>query len=100
MRVEIDSKVYIDLLEILGYYDEVAGGEVASDFYSEFRQHAKAAGERPHSFPANEELHRVNLRKFPHHFLFQIMDETTLRILLVRHNHRHPSFGLDRINPD
>ena len=96
MRVELDSEVYTDLLEILEYYDEDAGGEVASDFYAEFRHYAKAAGERPYSFPAQEELRRVNLRKFPHHFLFQIMDENILRILTVKHNRRHPSYGADR----
>ena len=96
MRVELDSEVYIDLVEILEYYDEQAGGGVAADFYAEFRQYAKAAGERPYSFPAHEELRRVNLQKFPHHFLFQIMNEKTLRILVVKHNHRNPSYGLDR----
>ena len=97
MRVELDSKVYIDLLEILEYYDEEAGGEVASDFYSEFRQYAKAASERPYSFPAYEEMRRVNFRRFPHHFLFQILDEKTLRILIVKHNHRDPSYCIERI---
>ena len=96
MRVELDSKVYIDLLEILEYYDEEAGGDLAADFYAEFRQYAKVAGERPYSFPAYEELRRVNLRRFPHHFLFQIIDEKTLRILVVKHNHRRPSYGPDR----
>ena len=96
MRVELDSEVYSDLLEILEYYDEHAGAEVAANFYKEFRQYARLAGERPDSFPSCEEFRRVNLRKFPHHFLFQIIDENTLRILTVKHNRRDPSFGRDR----
>ena len=96
MKVELDSKVYTDLLEIMEYYDFEAGTGVAADFYAEFRLYARAAGERPNSFSRSGELRRVNLRKFPHHFLFQIVDDKTLRVLLVKHNRRHPAYGLDR----
>ena len=96
MKVEVDSNVYTDLLEIMEYYDAEGGPGLAADFYGEFRLYANAAGERPYSFPAAGNLRRVNLQKFPHHFLFQILDDTTLRILIIRHNRRHPDFGLDR----
>ncbi len=96
MRVQLDPEVYSDLLEIMEYYDEEAGAEMATKFYVEFRHYAKAAGERPYSFPLYGKLRRVNLDKFPHHFLFQIVDEKEVRILIVRHNRRHPDFGLDR----
>ena len=96
MKVELDSKVYTDLLEIMEYYDGEGGAGLAADFYAQFRAYAKMAGERPYSFPSFGELRRVNLPKFPHHFLFQILDDETLRILIVRHDRRHPAFGLDR----
>lgn len=96
MKVRLDYKVYSDLLEIMEYYDEEAGAGLAAEFYAEFRQYAKAAGERPYSFLHLGEMRRVNLPKFPYHFLFQIVDDKTLRILIVKHNRRHPDFGLDR----
>ncbi len=96
MKVELDSKVYTDLLEIMEYYDTKGGPGLAADFYAQFRLYAKKAGERPYSFPKAGELRRVNLHKFPHHFLFQILDDKTVRILIVKHNRRHPALGLDR----
>jgi hypothetical protein len=38
---------------------------------------------------------RVNLRRFPYHFLFRIVGDS-VRILVVRHDRRHPSFGIRR----
>lgn len=96
MRVRLDSKVYLDLLEIMEHYEDEGGAELASDFYAEFRRYATAAGERPYSFPSYEEYRRVNLSKFPHHFLFEIVDETTIRIAVLRHDRRNPDFGLKR----
>lgn len=96
MKVELDAKVYTDLLEIMEYYDGEGGAELAADFYAQFRLCARAAGERPYSFPSFGELRRVNLPRFRHHFLFQILNDKTLRILLVRHDRRHPTFGLER----
>ncbi|MBK8467114.1 MAG: hypothetical protein IPL32_14935 [Chloracidobacterium sp.] len=96
MKVELDSKVYTDLLEIMEYYDGEGGPELAADFYAQFRLYAKAAGERPYSFPKAGGLRRVNLPKFSHHFLFQIVDDEIVRILIVKHDRRHPALGLDR----
>lgn len=53
-------------------------------------------GKRPYSFPAFEEYRRVNLNKFPYHFLFEVIGESTVRIVVLKHNRRDPDFGLDR----
>jgi hypothetical protein len=45
-----------------------------AEFYAEFRQRVTAAGERPYSFPESGRFRRVNLRTFPHHFLFEIAE--------------------------
>jgi plasmid stabilization system protein ParE len=96
MRVKLDSKVYLDLLEIMEHYDDEGGTELAASFYAEFRRYAEAAAERPYSFPSYGEYRRVNLSKFPHHFLFEILDKTAIRIAIIRHDRRHPDFGLNR----
>ena len=96
MRIELTPTVYSDLLEIMQYYDREAGREIAAEFYAEFRQQVEAAGERPYSFPESGRFRRVNLRTFPHHFLFELVEGRTVRILIVKHNRRHPDFGLDR----
>ena len=96
MRIQLDPSVYSDLVEIMEYYDVEAGAGLAEDFYAEFRRLAKEASSRPFSFAKYGELRRADLKRFPYHFLFQIVDESYLRILIVRHNRRHPDFGLDR----
>lgn len=94
MKVQIAPTVYSDLLEIIEYYEQKAGSDIAAEFYAEFRRKALTAGERPHSFPQSGRFRRVNLQTFPHHFLFEIVDDGLVRILIVRHDRRHPDFGL------
>ena len=40
-------------------------------------------------------LRRCNLDRFPYHFLYDIRGEH-IRIWVLRHNRRHPDFGLKR----
>ncbi|HEY1121180.1 MAG TPA: type II toxin-antitoxin system RelE/ParE family toxin [Haloferula sp.] len=47
-----------------------------------------------HHFDASG-LRRTNLRKFPYHVLFEEHLDA-IRILVIRHDHRHPSYGLRR----
>lgn len=45
--------------------------------------------------PFERDLRRVNLERFPYHFLFRIVGER-VRVLVVRHHKRRPSLGLRR----
>jgi plasmid stabilization system protein ParE len=97
MKVELNSSVYSDLLEIMEYYDESAEADIAAEFYAEFRQYAKAAAARPYSFARySGGLRRVSLNRFPYHFLFRIVDKSSIRILVLKHDRREPLHGLDR----
>lgn len=96
MRLELDSKVYSDLIEIMEYYDDVAGASVAAEFYAEFRSYAERAADNPFAYAKYGEFRRVNLHRFPYHFLYETTDHQSIRVLLVRHNRRHPDFGLNR----
>jgi len=54
------------------------------------------AAARPESFLIRErDIRRVNLERFPYHFLFRIVGDL-VRILVVRHHSRHPSLGSRR----
>lgn len=80
----------------MDYYEDVAGAELADEFYAELRSFFQKAAESPESYGVRErELRRVNLERFPYHFLFRIVDER-VRILVVRHHGRRPSLGLHR----
>jgi plasmid stabilization system protein ParE len=96
MRLILHRKVRSDVDAIMEYYERVASRELADDFYAELRRFMLEAAERPESFSIRErDLRRVNLHRFPYHFLFRIVGDT-VRVLVVRHHRRHPALGIDR----
>ena len=96
MLLVLHPKVYSDIDAIMAYYEEVAATELAREFYAELRHFMVEAAKRPKSFAIREgDIRRVNLRRFPYHFLFRIVGDT-VRILVVRHHSRHPSLGMRR----
>ena len=96
MRLVIHPKVSSDISKIMEFYEQVATSELADEFYRELRHFIREAAERPESFAIRErDIRRVNLRRFPYHFLFRIVGDS-VRILVVRHDRRHPSLGIRR----
>ena len=96
MRLVLHPKVYSDIDAIMAYYEEVAATELANEFYAELRRFMVEAAKRPKSFAIRQrDIRRVNLRRFPFHFLFRLVDDT-VRVLVVRHHSRHPSLGTRR----
>ena len=96
MRIVLHPKVHSDVDAIMAYYERAASRELADDFYAELRQFILEAAERPESFSVRErDLRRVNLPRFPYHFLFRIVGDA-VRVLVVRHHRRHPSLGIHR----
>jgi toxin ParE1/3/4 len=74
----------------------VATRELAAEFYSELRYYMQQAAERPESFAIRErDLRRLNLQRFPYHFLFRIVGDV-VRVLVVRHHRRRPTVGVRR----
>jgi toxin ParE1/3/4 len=96
MRLVLHPKVYSDIDEIMGYYERVATPRLAEEFYNELRYFMSKAADKPESFSLRErDIRRANLRRFPYHVLFRVVGHE-VRILVVRHHHRHPSFGSRR----
>ena len=80
----------------MDYYENRAGLKLADDFYTELRTFFQKASESPEAYNIRErDLRRVNLERFPFHFLFRIVNDS-VRILVVRHHSRRPSLGLRR----
>lgn len=100
MKFQLSSAVHEDLRAAIEYYRETAGEDVAAEFYEELLRYAALAAESPKAYAIYmddpELTRRVNFRRFPYHFLFRQIDAETIRILVVCHDHRHPSYGLDR----
>ncbi len=59
----------------MDYRENVAGPELADEFYAELQFYFEKAADSPESYSARErDLRRVNLKRFPCHFLFRIVD--------------------------
>jgi plasmid stabilization system protein ParE len=96
MRLELHSQISSDISRIMEYYEDVAGQQLADEFYAELRSFFQKAADAPEAFSIRErDLRRVNLERFPYHFFFRMFGER-VRILVVRHQNRRPTLGLDR----
>ena len=95
MRVTYHPSVQKDVNSILRYYDGVST-RLADEFWDELMSHIEATAKNPGRSHFTElGLHRVNLRRFSYHFLFRALPGK-IRITVVRHNKRHPDYGLGR----
>ena len=80
----------------MDYYEDVAGQNLANDFYAELKVYFQKAVQSPESYTVRKSgLRRVNLVSFPYHFFFRIIEDR-VRILVVRHHKRRPKFRLER----
>ena len=96
MNVIYHRGVQQDVSAVLAYYDQAAGSELGDAFFTELMAHVEFARMQPTRFhPVEGDLRRVNLDRFPYHFLFRIHGDT-MRVLVVRHHRRHPRYGTRR----
>ena len=96
MRLEFHREVASDISRIMDYYEDAGGQQLADEFYVELRSFFQKAAESPEAYAVRErDIRRMNLERFPFHFLFRIVNDR-VRILVVRHHKRRPTLGLHR----
>lgn len=85
-----------DLRAALDYYDSEGGIKLGDRFFEELEASVARVVENPrrHHF-VDEGLRRAPLHSFPYHFLYEERDGG-IHFLVLRHDKRHPSFGLKR----
>lgn len=80
----------------MDYYEEVSGSKLANEFHAELIMAFERAAKTPTRFHlVTDSLRRVNLKKFPYHFLFLDLPDR-VRFLVLRHHRRDPEYGTDR----
>jgi plasmid stabilization system protein ParE len=95
MEVAYHPLVREDVIGILRYYRGVSR-ELADEFYNELRTTIDRAAENPVRFHvAGKGFRRANLSRFPYHVIYEVRAES-IRVMIVRHNKRHPNFGMER----
>ena len=96
LRVVFHPKVFSVVAATLNYYERVAGIQLADDFYEEFRLFVQDASSESEKYNIRRgNYRRVNLKRFPFNFLFRVQEDA-IRILVVRHHARRPTFGTKR----
>lgn len=96
MRLEFHPKVAVDTVRIMNYYEEIGGEVLAKEFFAELRSCFLKTQKGPQTYAIHvRDLRRVNLERFPYHFLYRIIEDR-VRVLVDRHDSRRPSLGLSR----
>jgi plasmid stabilization system protein ParE len=95
MEVTYHPLVKRDVAEVLRYYHGVSP-VLAAEFEEELRSMISRAAENPlHFHIVARDFRRINLRRFPYHILYDV-GPNAVRVMLVRHNKRHPDYGMNR----
>ncbi len=96
MEVAYHTQAEPELLERVAYYGDVspALGFQARDELKTVIGRIAANPRRYHFISPRHR--RANLKQFPYHISYEEMLDGSARILVVRHDQRHPSFGLKR----
>ena len=94
-RVVYHPAVQKDVSAILRHYDGISR-RLGDEFWAELMACIERAAQHPERcHPADSGQRRVNLRRFPFHFLFRVKPDC-MRITVVRHHKQHPRTGLLR----
>ena len=96
MRVDYHPLAVSDLNEAVEYNNQQRfelGDQLRSEVYAAIGRVCA----NPNLFPVVEfGVRRCLVHRFPYSVLFRVIDEDAVLILVIRHQRRHPGFGLDR----
>ena len=91
-------QVQNDLAAAVKFFDSKSN-IVGDKFLQAVETADKQIKENPLRFhPHGDRFRRYNLRGFPYHIIYEV-DGDWVGILVIRHDRRHPRFGLDRTWP-
>lgn len=95
-EVIFHSLVQRDVDGVIRFYTDQAGDHLADRFFELFLHTVDKALNNPEHFhPLVGVIRRANIPGFPYHFLYRKIP-FGIRVLVMRHDKRHPSFGIRR----
>lgn len=98
MTLEFHPAVQRDFNEALDYYEAEGGIHLADRFEAEFRVCIAAVKAGPTRFPfyqRSDRFRRIRLKSFPFLVVYRATT-ATVRVVLLKHERRHPRFGMSR----
>jgi len=96
MTIEYHPAVAKELEEIRDYYEQQSPG-IGRQFIDEFEQQVFAVAAMPTRWmPVKGDIRRSLMKRFPYVIFFRPLENGVIRITVVKHEKRHPAFGLLR----
>jgi toxin ParE1/3/4 len=96
MRIEYHPAIEAELAEIRDYYNECSPN-LGADFINEFERQALRIASMPSRWMVvRGNTRRALMKRFPYLILFRVVDDAAIRVTVIKHERRHPSYGLDR----
>lgn len=96
MRIEYHPAVESELAEIRDYYNDQSL-HLGDEFVNEFERHVLRIAAMPTRWMVvRGDTRRALMRRFPYVILFRVIEDAVIRITVIKHERRHPSYGMHR----
>lgn len=96
MRIEYHPAIEKELREIIQHYNHASAG-LGIKFLNEFEQQILKITTMPNSWAiVAGDTRRCLMKRFPYVIYFRVIDNDTLRVTVIKHQHRHPDYGTKR----
>lgn len=96
MRIEYHPSVAGELEEIRDFYESRSEG-LGLDFVNEFEKQALRIVTMPERWMiVRGDIRRSMMKRFPYVIFFRLIGTGSVRVTVVKHERRHPSYGLNR----
>lgn len=96
MRIEYHPSLAKELEEIRDHYESRSAG-LGRDFVDEFERQVLAIAAMPTLWMVvRSDVRRALMKRFPYVIHFRIIEQDGIRVTVVKHERRHPAFGILR----
>ena len=96
MRIEYHPAIEGELVEIRDYYNEQSRN-LGDDFINEFERQVLRIAAMPYRWMVvRGDTRRALMKRFPYLILFRVVNDEVIRITVIKHERRHPAFGVNR----
>lgn len=96
MRIEYHPSVAEELEEIHHFYESRSPG-LGDEFVNEFEWQVMRIASMPERWMVvRRDIRRSMMKRFPYVIFFRRIPEDVIRVTVVKHERRHPSYGMQR----
>jgi plasmid stabilization system protein ParE len=96
MRVEYHPAIEGELRQIIDFYNERSRG-LGNQFLDEFEKQILNIASMPSRWlVVGADVRRSLMKRFPYVIYFRPLEDSVLRVTVIKHQRRHPGYGRRR----